>query len=164
MLMLTLMLLVSTKTLVVLWHQRIQISGKNPNQKRPDQILRSEPHITRNRSRWFLYWRSNHQPYYVSNNTIHYTRRKSASCRGNRKSNLVQAFATRNENQPESTRGITKLLPISTPPPQEERNGTERRILKELQLTKTETKKGKAHYINLPVFFVTPLADAVLEW
>jgi hypothetical protein len=31
------------------------------------------------------------------------------------------------------------------PAPQEERNGTERRILGELQLKKTETKKGKAH-------------------
>jgi hypothetical protein len=29
----------------------------------------------------------------------------------------LQAFATRNENLPESTKGITKLLPISTPRP-----------------------------------------------
>jgi hypothetical protein len=48
-------------------------------------------------------------------------------------------------------------------PPQEERNGTERRILGELQLTKTETEKRKSTLDESACLFCFPPPDAVLE-
>jgi hypothetical protein len=53
----------------------------------------------------------------------------------------------------------------SEPPPrQEERNGTERGILGELQLTKTETKKRKSTIDESACLFCKPPpGDAVLE-